>query len=57
MSDLVEVVRCKDCKYSHTVTDPLAGHTFRVCMYGINDCRVKDTHYCGYGDRRGDASE
>lgn len=39
-ADVVEVVRCKDCK---------------ECYKGwceLDDVHVKDDHYCSYGERR-----
>lgn len=48
------IVRCKDCKYSKTTTDPIAGHTIIVCDLCITPRQVIDTHYCGYGDRKDD---
>ena len=51
MSDLVEVVRCKDCKYSKTTTDPIAGQEVRVCDWDIRPRPVSDEHYCGYGEK------
>lgn len=46
-ADLVEVVRCKDCKH----------YSDRRCqmIIGIDD-RKKDNDYCSYGERRKDAT-
>ena len=49
-----KVVFCKECQYSETATDPIAGIEFRVCQWYPYTHRVKDTHYCGYGERKGD---
>ena len=57
MSDLVDVVRCKDCKYSRVVNGPIAGEKIRACMHPTIPCGVKDDHYCGYGDRKVDSDE
>lgn len=44
--DFVEVVRCKDCKYSY-FNDELC------CSFGHGLCRIKDENqYCSYGKRR-----
>ncbi len=57
MSNLVEVVFCKECKYSKTTTGTIAGEKIRVCMYPCIPCGVGDTHYCGYGERKVDDNE
>ena len=46
-ADVVEVVRCKDCKHF------IAG----VCIFnmGMNFC-IKDD-FCSYGEKRGDGNE
>ena len=54
MDAMATIVHCKDCQYSETVTDPIAGIEFRVCQWYPYTHRVKDTHYCGYGIRKGD---
>ena len=44
--DVVEVVRCKDCKQSY---DDIAG---RICTYGlINASVMEDDFYCAFGER------
>lgn len=46
-ADVVEVVRCKDCKFSY---EDLSG---RTCSYGICvDCVVHDNFFCAYGEGR-----
>ena len=48
-ADVVEVVRCADCKHSY---DSLAGW---ICSYGVCvDCVVRDDFYCSYAERRQD---
>ena len=42
-ADVVEVVRCKDCKYLHRM----------VCPYGIRRT-PRGNDYCSYGKRRED---
>lgn len=48
-ADVVEVVRCRDCKYSY---ESVAGW---CCSYGICvDCVVRENFYCADGERRDD---
>lgn len=42
--DVVEVVRCKDCRYRHTYRD------ITECDYMGEDC--EENGYCSYGERR-----
>lgn len=42
--DVVEVVRCKDCKHYRTDEDGW-------CIYH-EDCYLKPDDYCSYGERR-----
>lgn len=42
-ADVVEVVRCKDCKYSNT--------NGTVCRYSVGKA-VEPEHFCSYGERR-----
>lgn len=48
-ADVVEVVRCRDCKFSRTIG------RFRRCEH-TNDATpitpIEDMHYCSYGERR-----
>lgn len=39
-ADVVEVVRCKDCKYYHK----------DICYCDILLCNMKKYDYCSYGD-------
>ena len=39
--DMVEVVRCKDCKYFNG--------NMKFCDYS---CQVKDDDYCSWGERK-----
>ena len=57
MSDLVDVVRCKDCVYSETGRDPIADIEYRVCQWYPYTHSVKDDHYCGYSERKGDTND
>ena len=52
--DAVEVVRCKDCKYSY---DGVANLMCGRCGQNINGIRlggvsVKAEHFCSYGERK-----
>ena len=53
-ADVVEVVRCKDCKYCEVVypykeigEEPIKGHCCRL----YNSYR-KQTDFCSYGERK-----
>ena len=55
VADLVEVVRCKDCKYS-TKLDNEYGHNGVECALFCEDFGEND--FCSYGERRyGNATE
>lgn len=46
--DAVEVVRCKECKYSYADLNGLC------CAYGVCvDSNVPEDFYCANGERRG----
>ena len=46
-ADVVEAVRCSDCKHSY---ESVAG---LICSYGVCvDCVVRDDFYCSYGERK-----
>ncbi len=49
-ADVVEVVRCKDCKYRETRICAITGNEMLSCNY--SGFAVKPTHYCSYGERR-----
>lgn len=53
-TDVVEVVRCKDCK--KTDEGELAGRKFLFCTYPFamkGGCRITDpNHFCSYGVRK-----
>ena len=44
-ADVVEVVRCKDCRH--------ANDCGTICHYGVGKA-VEPEHFCGYGARRKD---
>lgn len=56
-ADVVEVVRCKDCKYyqnGEILTDiKFCFHQRDICDKRIAYCR-SDDDFCSYGERRGD---
>ena len=46
-ADVVEVVRCKDCKHSY---DSVGGW---CCSHGVCvDCVVPEDFYCAYGEHK-----
>ena len=47
--DFVEVVRCKDCDYHREDTGRCLNPHCSSSFYGH---RVKDDHFCSYGERR-----
>ena len=51
-ADVVEVVRCKDCKYSNLCTN-FIGREYLGCeLIEFETVEVDPDHYCGYGMRR-----
>lgn len=57
MYDIVEVVRCKDCKYGHRLTDT-NGYNYRTCNYPWGHGMMVDEHgFCKWGERREDYAE
>ena len=51
-ADLVEVVRCKDCKYCTAVSDPIVDAEVEFCEYGIKPIAIELMHFCSYGERK-----
>ena len=53
--DMVEVVRCKDCKHCEAYYPRKArGEEAEITYYCTNlDCVVEPTDYCSYGERKG----
>ena len=49
-ADLVEVVRCKDCKYHHWEQEAEHGKTVHICS--VIKAEVFRDFYCYYGERR-----
>lgn len=48
-ADVVEVVRCKDCAYYREENGYCMNSHCASSFYGH---RVKEEHYCSYGERR-----
>ena len=51
-ADVVEVVRCEDCKYKIKHTCAITGIETFFCDYGEKPVVIQPTHYCGYGERK-----
>ena len=51
-TDLVEVVRCKDCKYSDLFKDDETETTMPMKCLGIRYGGVYPDWYCEHGERR-----
>ena len=53
--DAVEVVRCRECVWSHMSIDPRTLHSAMVCGYkGYNPVQfsqVTDNDFCSHGER------
>lgn len=49
-ADVVEVVRCKDCKYSRWFVQDDGSLDLWCDNEQVDDC-VEDYHYCGYAER------
>lgn len=53
-ADVVEVVRCRECKYCHHYVTPTL-ERYECYYYGCSDevvNYVEPMHYCAYGERR-----
>ena len=50
--DVVEVVRCKDCKHCYKATFSSTGYRCKVWGVYDNDCEVTPEHYCSYGEMK-----
>lgn len=53
-SDVVEVVRCADCKYSIMHQFPFSYEKVLACHdpHGVMIRSVQPTHFCAYGERK-----
>jgi hypothetical protein len=49
-ADVVEVVRCKDCKYKTVTSDGEYNPEDIVCEYFMSD-GFRETDFCSYGER------
>ena len=50
-ADIVEVVRCKDCKYCVVLRDVINRDQY-FCTRAIGSMPLKETDFCSYGERR-----
>ena len=50
-ADVVEVVRCKDCKWYKSIFS-WNGNEYKICVREPDETPID---YCGYGERREDA--
>ena len=51
VEDAVLVVRCKDCKYMHIITEQSGKQHFHCQIsYGLPE--VRETDFCNYGERK-----
>lgn len=50
-ADVVEVVRCKDCKHCEKIIDQFDNDWY-FCTETVNKAEVKPDDYCSYGERR-----
>jgi hypothetical protein len=48
LSDVVEVVRCKDCAWYDEWNRCVNSH----CTKSYYGCHVKENHFCSYGERK-----
>lgn len=57
VADVVEVVRCNDCKHCNISLVIPNGRVIYTCMEGSHDHKVllDPTDYCSYGERKGGA--
>ena len=55
MSDLVEVVRCKDCRFYRT--DSLYCRANNTGYCADDEIIKSPNHFCGYGERRTDDAD
>ena len=53
VADVVEVVRCKDCKYSIVHTCPITGTKTMFCDYWWDrTIAIEPMQFCCHGERR-----
>lgn len=54
-ADVVEVVRCKDCKYTmelNIVEKQIYPKATKMCMLALANKPVQDNDFCQYGERK-----
>ena len=49
-ADVVEVVRCKDCK--HLMHSAIYKQHFCTNIYGLRNICISNNDFCSYGERR-----
>ena len=52
--DVVEVIRCKDCKYGAISFNGYGEESRRLCNRIGKDVSVPANFYCGFGERKND---
>ena len=52
-ADVVEVVRCKDCKHKYVIQAKDRFYKVKNRYYTCDymNCRYDENHYCSYGER------
>lgn len=53
-ADVVEVVRCKDCKHYRWVQEPYHGRTKRYCKLRVGLVEINSETFCSYGEMKND---
>ncbi len=56
-NDIVEVVRCKDCKYFIKFAEDYISVEDADGMCDFYDCGMKRLDFCSYGERRDENAE
>lgn len=51
-ADVVEVVRCKDCKYCELRSDIITDSVLYVCTAWMHPHCVDERDFCSYGERK-----
>lgn len=51
-ADVVEVVRCKDCRWVKLHTTPIFHKTYKICT--LSNAVYANDFYCAFGERRED---
>lgn len=53
-ADVVEVVRCKDCRWVKLHTTPIFHKTYKICT--LSQAVYANDFYCAFGERREDGN-